>query len=304
MMDQYKEQYRKETEQIHAPADLIAKTKAAVRQEEARIQKERAMQAAASGIQEIFPIQKKRSPGMTARKWAYPLTAVAAIFILVSVSLMMRGLGRKDSDTASYELASEADNGAAESASEGTFEEAAPEEALVSEEANDEAAMDREVGMAETTEDTALDRGAASAETAGGAEHEAEMAVAEAAPVKEKAETINDTEGVDSLDDSVSELGEIENTMSQKQEEMLADEAAAMEGVTIKKVRNKPAFVNRGDIESRTYEDVIFQMIKEGDEWIAYVESDDGGSYVIRGGAETVEEFLERGYKKLLEIGF
>ena len=47
IMDQYKEQYRKETEQIHAPAELIARTKAAMREEEARIRRE--FRAAGSG---------------------------------------------------------------------------------------------------------------------------------------------------------------------------------------------------------------------------------------------------------------
>lgn len=46
IMDQYKEQYRKETEQIHAPAELIARTKAAMREEEARIRREFALQGA------------------------------------------------------------------------------------------------------------------------------------------------------------------------------------------------------------------------------------------------------------------
>ena len=40
MTDQYREQYKKETEQIHAPAALIARTKAAMREEEARIRRE------------------------------------------------------------------------------------------------------------------------------------------------------------------------------------------------------------------------------------------------------------------------
>lgn len=62
-MDQYKEQYKKETEQIHAPADLIAKTKAAMRQEEVRIRRELAVQVAGTeskGVKGKIKKNKKR----------------------------------------------------------------------------------------------------------------------------------------------------------------------------------------------------------------------------------------------------
>ncbi len=44
MTDQYLDQYKKETAQIHAPMDLIERTKAAVREEEERILSERTAQ--------------------------------------------------------------------------------------------------------------------------------------------------------------------------------------------------------------------------------------------------------------------
>ncbi len=57
MMDQYKEQYNRETEQIHAPAELIARTKAAMREEEKRISQMSAAQMTegeSKGIREDF----------------------------------------------------------------------------------------------------------------------------------------------------------------------------------------------------------------------------------------------------------
>lgn len=268
MIDQYKEQYKKETEQIHAPADLVARTKAAVREEEARVQRERAAQGAASGMQEISAVQKKRGLDATARKWAYPLTAAAAILVLVSVSMMMRGLEKSGADSASYE--SGADSGAAESVAEEAFEEAVPEAAFVSEEAPEEKT------------DVTSDQEAA---TAGGAESAAD-----------------ETERGATSEESISELEETEDAMSPEQEKKFADSAA--ESVTIKRVRNKPAFVNRADTELQTYEDMVFQVVQDGDGWIAYVESDDGGGYVIRGEAETMESFLEAGYQRISEISF
>lgn len=268
MTDQYKEQYKKETEQIHAPADLIAKTKAAVREEEARIQRKRAVK--------------------TARRWAYPMTVVAAIVILTSVSLMMRGLEKSGSDRAAYESA--ADSGAAESATEETFDEALPEDALVAEEA-----------PAEVAEGSTFDGEAAFAESEEFAEDDREAA--SAAPATGGMEEFSGETKRDAASGELSpETGDIEDAMSQKREEKLANSAA--EGITIRKVRNKPAFVNRADTELQTYEDMVFQVMEDGDGWVAYVESDNGGGYVIRGEAETMEAFLEAGYQRVLEIDF
>lgn len=295
MMDQYKEQYKKETEEIHAPADLIAKTKAAVRQEEARIQRERAAQTAGLGMQAVPAVRRTINRGAAARKWAYSLTAVAAIFILISVSLMMRGLGKSSSDTASYELASEADSGAGEAATEEALEEAIPEAAVETE--TESEAFDS-VASAEETENRTSDRAAATAGVADNTASDLETALTEGAE-----SAANETErAAASKEESVSELGETEDDMWSEQEKKLADTVA--ESVTIKKVWNKPAFVNRADTELQTFEDMVFQVAQDGDGWIAYVESDTGGGYVIRGEAETMESFLEAGYRRLLEISF
>ena len=105
MMDQYKEQYNRETEQIHAPAELIARTKAAMREEERRILQMSASQMAEaetkgiredSGMPSASAGDRKYVKRYDIKKWAYPLTAAAALFILVSVSMMMKGINSRD----------------------------------------------------------------------------------------------------------------------------------------------------------------------------------------------------------------
>lgn len=312
MMDQYKERYKTETEEIHAPADLIARTKAAVREEEARIQREFAAQEAELAgqpakpvaqngrfpAQEVSVMPQKNSRGATARRWAYPLSAAAAIIVLASVSLMMRGLEKSSSDSApSFESAAVADSGAAESAAagaaeEGAFDEAFPEESAA---ATESAAVDTE---AEAAEELAAEEAAGAVAEADDAASDMGMAFADAAGEAETAE--QKKRAADGL--SAGE-GEIENAMSQKQEAKgtLANTAAE---ITVEKVWKKPAFVSRKDVETRNYEDMVFQIVEEEDGWAAYVESETGGGYVIRGEAESIDAFLEAGYKRLEEISW
>lgn len=298
MMDQYKEQYKKETEQIHAPADLIARTKAAVREEEAKLQRERSEQTMRLTGQGVKP---------AARKWAYLLSAAAAVIVLVSVSLMMRGLrfDKLSSESPAYEMAA-ADSGGEESAPEeaaagAAFDETvAAEEAVagsslsdtgegaaksaaVEPEAADEFATEGAADEAAETEDAASDMGMAFADEAG------------------EAETTEETKRA--ADEPVAGESETENAMSQKQEakEMPAGTAGAE--ITVEKVWKKPAFVNRADMETQVYEETVFQVVEEEDGWAAYVESENSG-YVIRGEAESIEAFLEAGYKRLEEMSW
>ncbi len=273
MMDQYKEQYKKETEQIHAPADLIAKTKAAVREEEARIQREHVAQATESGMWKSYAARKKSNLGAETRKWVYPMTAVAAIFVLLSVSMMMRGLGKSGADTTAYESAAEADSGgeafAMEEESDGAIPEAAAGGTMSDKEADfaEETADSSEVVSAEETTDS---REMASPEKA---DDEKEVASAKASLDREMAAMEDETKG-----------------------------AVVLESVTIEQVWEKPSFVDYESTESRIYENTTFQVAKDADGWSAYVENENGDGYVIRGGMETIEAFLEAAYQKLLEI--
>ncbi len=291
MTDQYKDQYKKETEQIHAPADLIARTKAAVREEEARIQAERAAQTAGLAgqaakrvtQQQAYTMQKKHSWGAAARKWAYPLSAVAAIIVLVSVSMMMRGLDKSNLDSeAPYESAAAADCGGEEFAAAGAEEEAAfdkeafeevfPEAEAVAAEAP---AADEEPEDLLSEMETADTTAGVAAESEGGYEDGAASDFAAEAPAS-----------------IVKDMEETKRAASVK-----AD-------ITVEKVWKKPAFVSREDVETRTYQNKVFQIVKEENGWAAYVESENGGGYVVRGEAEDLEAFLEDGYKRLEEISW
>lgn len=314
MTDQYKERYKKETEQIHAPADLIARTKAAVREEEARIQAERAVQTAGlAGLeadyvmrQQAFTMQKKHSWGAAARKWAYPLSAVAAIIVLVSVSMMMRGLDKSNLDSeAPYESAAAADCGGEEFAATGAEEEAAfDKEAFEEVFPEAEAAAAEAPAADEEPEDllsemeTADTTAGMAADSEGGYEDGTASDFAAEAPAS-IVEDMDETKRAAS-----SEVGEMENAMSQKEEakEILREDTSV--DITVEKVWKKPAFVSREDVETRTYQNKVFQIVKEEKGWAAYVESESGGGYVVRGEAEDLEAFLEAGYIRLEEISW
>lgn len=85
------EQYKNETSQIHAPADLIRRTKEAVREEEQRILRET--------MQPEPVVQPKRSYAKVYR-WALPVVAAAAVCLVVfNLSVMRFGRSMNDSAT-------------------------------------------------------------------------------------------------------------------------------------------------------------------------------------------------------------
>lgn len=89
MMDQYK----KETSQVHAPAELIRKTKEAMREEEQRLIRER--------LQQEVIVKPRRSYGKV-YQWALPVAAAAAVCVMlfsVSVMRLGSGTGKMQSDT-------------------------------------------------------------------------------------------------------------------------------------------------------------------------------------------------------------
>ncbi|MDE7360067.1 MAG: hypothetical protein K2N39_11705 [Lachnospiraceae bacterium] len=309
MMDQYKEQYKKETEQIHAPVELIARTKAAMREEEARIRREFAVQAAGPEMAETLVMPRERSRGMNARKWAYPLTAAAALFILVSVSMMMRGLksGKMASDNGAYEeMAVEMETaemsggedldggmaaaGAAADSAEGAETAFADEVTSAETEMAASPACADEIGdLSESVAESEVSDGAALSKGAGDAS--AEKLEAKEAERNEQQGKRSDAEKSLADDGSAAPA-----------ENGVQSGAADKENITIERVIRKPDFCGRPDTEMHVYEGETFYTAKEGDGWAAYVETGDGDQYVIRGEAENMETFLEVGYRKLLEM--
>ncbi|MCM1123107.1 MAG: hypothetical protein NC416_11035 [Eubacterium sp.] len=296
MTEQYRNQYKKEMAQVYAPLELIERTKAAVREEENRLQQ----QAAGVFVQEVEPkaadmdVQKAERRFTAVRRWAYPLTAAAAVVILVSVSLTMRGMKSGDSSMsgaseapamespteAIIEEAAEAEEGVVESTAGAVEEEAAAGVAEMTEAAIEEAVADfAEEPMADMVQmNSAADAGESGA-TAGAAAESArkEMADTESKAAKEE---LSDTRAAD----------------------MIEDAAAALDSIMIEKVEKKPVFCGRSDTESHIYHEKVFRVRKDGAIWKAYVEAEGGGGYVLRGEAENLEAFLEAGYEKLMSV--
>ena len=295
-MEQYREQYREETAQVHAPIDLIERTKAAVRAEEERILRECTAQPGMRQPEMTEPRvtyadYAKYGKTSSLRKWTYPLTAAAALLILVSVSLTMRGLKSGDMAPA----ADTAYSGTAESGA--VYEESAEFDAGYAEETA-EAAMPME-SAAEMAEEEGADMEAAVAET--------ESAAAEA-PSEDRAPVINETQkamgGADdtsAAEESVVTKEEEKQNQETNREDSLTDMAAGKDSVIMEKVEKKPAFCNLPDTETYVYEEKTFIVRKEKAGWVAYVETENGAGYVFRGEMEDVEEFLEAGYEKLLK---
>ena len=127
MMDQM-ERYNRETSQIHAPADLIRRTKEAVREEEQRLERERSQQSVTA--------QPKHSYGKVYR-WALPVAAAAVCLILLNVSGIMfrRSISKSQlesaADTASGTApTSDSDMGALSGAADWSESAAAADEAI------------------------------------------------------------------------------------------------------------------------------------------------------------------------------
>lgn len=91
-----KDQYRKETSQIHAPADLIQKTKQAMQQEEQRLKESEKRICGPDStvdIQNGITVDRSKRTHNFPRgifRWTLPLAAAASILILLSVSTVMR----------------------------------------------------------------------------------------------------------------------------------------------------------------------------------------------------------------------
>ena len=289
MMDQYKEQYNRETEQIHAPAELIARTKAAMREEERRILQMSASQMAGaetkgiredSGMPSASAGDRKYVKRSGIQKWAYPLTAAAALFILVSVSMMMKGINSRDMSMSEAPMeASELPVG--EDLDGGMAEDGAvmdPEKAAgITERAYADEAMSAEADMAVSpaSETETESMSGAGTETEDGEQHRKhsnrkEILAGEAAEAPAEDVTQGST-------------------------------AADATNITIEKVAEKPDFCRRSDVEAHIFEGEIFHVAEEESGWAAYVEVENREKYVICGEAQDLEAFLEAGYRKLVE---
>lgn len=293
--DSYQNKYREEIAQVHAPQSLIERTKAAMREEEKRLAQTAVTGREAAGssaaLEMPYANGSRQNRKFSARTWAYPLTAAAALLILASVSLTMRGL--KSANMSAEPAADTAYSGGAENGA-------------VYEEAADEAYEERFVGApaAETTVEMAEEESAA-AETDG---------VAAEAPAEDRGPAVNEQKAMSAADDMIQNQSaaagaEASESMREKAEQekeeaiedSFADMAADKDSIIVEKVEKKPAFCDLPDAKSCLYEEKTFIVRKEKAGWVAYMETENGEGYLFRGEMEDMEEFLEAVSQTLTE---
>lgn len=262
-------QYKEETSQIHAPADLIQRTKQAVRVEERRIEQMRVQQAekTAAERQVWHTVQQGINPPVTenqgrredyagktrkygygrAYKWALPVAAAVLFVVLINISTII--VGRKFSSSKS------------------------------------DAPMDMAADMAGGAEDMA------------GAAYD----FAEAEAVEE---TFDDMDG--GINKAFAENGFAEERTAEAEESVAgADESAdSADGLTIEEVKEKPEFCDNKNTQCIDFHGLQFYVAREwGSQWKAYVRVNETG-YVITGSGQEIadrEEFAGKAYELLAQ---
>lgn len=303
----YQNKYREEIAQVHAPQSLIERTKAAMREEEKRLTQTVVQgSAAAASLEMTYANDSRQGRKFSVRSLAYPLTAAAALLILASVSMTMRGLkGTNMAPAADTAYSGSAESPAIyEAAADEAYEEratgAVAEAPMMEEEELEEAAAGDM--MADMAEGAAETDGFSAAQNASGAESadagqtnglSQEKANADrAAPAEEKSAATD------------SEALRKELAISEKEEAASEQksEAADLDSFTIEKVTKRPARFSGSDVKISRYEGKTFHILEkkdQGNTWEAYVEITAGEGYVICGEARNAEDFLAGAWEKL-----
>ncbi|MGN0279314.1 MAG: hypothetical protein ACI4C4_08170 [Lachnospiraceae bacterium] len=278
-----KDQYRKETSQIHAPADLIQKTKQAMQQEEQRLKESEKRICGPDSIADIqngITVDRSKRTYNFPRgifRWTLPLAAAASILILLSVSTVMRS-SKSDSPASDMMAESEYEKNMGMQLSEADVaEEAAEENEMLINESPakpDRKDMAEDYAMAEAAEDAAYPEEMNPMQNEASEESETSAGYQDMEAKKDKAETAD-----------VMNRGE-----------------AAGQGLEIEitAVEEEPDFYDSPDTESFLYRNLLFWLIQDDEGWTAYV-SVRGDKYVIFGAIADREEFLERAYELLVD---
>lgn len=277
MKHQYNmDQYIKETSQIHAPADLIRRTKEAVRVEEQRIQKERTVQTG----QNIMAYAPKTVSAGTDNihgkvyKWALPVAAAAVCILMFNIFALRLGGGMKSQSGAAMEMAADeqTDN-----------------------------SMEMYFAASDMADEAAVDADSGANIWAAGAAEESEAVVGDDASAAS-----------DSYQNDGFNVQEYEQEYEQKCEitEDYFDEGIA-EGseiggtaLTINETEEAPDFVEDKNTQCITTHGLQFYVTRDwGNKWSAYVCVNESG-YVITGddaGTMDQELFVEKAYEFLAE---
>lgn len=291
-------QYKQETSQIHAPADLIRRTKQAMQEEELRLQREKAQTSftawnsdklapESEGINVDLPknrVQTDRQSAIGSGKiyrWALPVAAAAMVLLLINVTSGMvgkrfnkssSGAAPASDDTAAYDMA--------EAAAEEMFDDA---DMTVAEQKYSEGVMaDQSADRYENSNaGAAYDSGA---DMAAEDNYEPEEA-AKAAEYEDESirKEINDGAGMNNMD-GVSE-----------------DVYAA--DLTVTEVAEAPAFVDDEDTECIMVHGIRVYVIRESNgQWSAYARVNQV-NYVVTGGENITdaENYAVKAYEWLTE---
>ncbi|MBD5523407.1 MAG: hypothetical protein HDR04_03125 [Lachnospiraceae bacterium] len=291
-------QYKQETLQIHAPADLIRRTKQAVQEEELRLQREKTQAAFAAwspdklmpesdGINADLPkdrMQTDRHSVISSGKiyrWALPVAAAAMVLLLINVTSGMvgkrfnkssSGAAPASDDTTAYDMA--------EAPAEEMFDDAdmAVTEQKYSEGVMADQSADR---YGNSNAGAAYDSGA---DMAAEDNYEPEEA-AKAAEYEDESiqKEINDGAGMNNMD-GVSE-----------------DVYAA--DLTVTEVAEAPAFVDDEDTECIMVHGIRVYVIRESSgQWSAYARVNQV-NYVVTGGENITdaEGYAVKAYEWMTE---
>lgn len=294
-------QYKEETSQIHAPADLIQRTKQAVREEERRIEQMRVQQAekTAAERQAWHTVQQGINPPVTenqgrredyagktrkygygrAYKWALPVAAAVLFVVLINISTII--VGRKFSSSKSdapMDMAADMAGGAEDMA--GAAYDFAEAEAV------EEGAFD---GMDGGINKAFAENGFAEERTVGADE-------GAAAAGKDEMNGLYEESAADEVPAEADEYGNVDS-----EADLNRDSA---DGLTIEEVKEKPEFCDNKNTQCIDFHGLQFYVAREwGSQWKAYVRVNETG-YVITGSGQEIadrEEFAGKAYELLAQ---
>lgn len=315
--DPYKNQYKEETSQIHAPTALLERTRLAVAEEESRLQAEN--------------VRKKQNRNYGRRyRWAFSVAAAAVLLLTVHGFVMLRGVGAEkisidwgaDRTTAGNGEEDGSMNGSAKGAAGGMEREEGSNVAAAGGEAMAEAAGESggaaygagavDSAILQSAPAKTEDSTSASGDLAEGISGGRTSGTAESSSLSRDAvESMGDTDMDDRYDDAAGSGSE--NEMKELEKKYSEEDSASQISVT--EVDRKPDFCNRPSTKRIVSQGITFYVTEstaadgdgtadaaraEKDGWIAYAEYN-GAKYVVTGGAVDQEDFLEKACEMLKE---
>lgn len=294
MMDQYKQ----ETSQIHAPADLIRRTKEAMQREELCLQQAQPAAAAAGAGSMGADMQDGRirtadrdsrrswadrlSVAYSGRiyRWALPVAAAAMVLLLINITSGMVGnrFRKSASDSAPMEAAID-DAGAYETAEEEAFDDA-----------------DMAVAGQKYSEGTMADQGAdlyGNMNAGAVYDNGTDMTAAEDSYEEESAEA---AKGEDENIQKEAADGAVMNS-----EDGISGDIYAVD-LSVTEVAEAPAFVDDEDTECIMVHGIRVYVAREtSDQWSAYARVNQV-NYVVTGGGNIAdaEDYAIQVYERLV----